>query len=226
MLRCDAGAVIEWEAPKGTRLSTLIVTSLSPVSPLIASWFIHVLQGWTNYITGQYTVVMIRHGEKPSDPSTKDLSAVGKKRALRWSGVFSCWPGTDSLGLCGLGFAPQRLIARAAESPRFIRREVETLEPLSEVLGLEIEAFGSNETEKVAEGLTDGREDVVICWEHYDIGRFCGQILSGATDGKQTECPEEVRNWPDEEFGMVLVMTFGAGVNKALVEIEYDTWDG
>ena len=97
------------------------------------------------------------------------------------------------MGLCGRGFEPQRLVARKAERPRYVEREVETLAPLAKLLGLPVEQLGVNDTKALAKSLRRGGEDALVCWEHYDMGRVCEQILGG-----KEECPKAVKEWPDE----------------------------
>lgn len=197
-------------------IPALLVSSFAAM--LVLSTSGKLLRGWVEWAGDrrEYKVVMIRHGEKPADMRNKHLSATGVMRSERWAKIFSC--SDDALGLCDEGFEPTRLVARKAERPRFVEREVETLEPLAILLGIAVEELGVNETEAMAASLRDKAQDAIVCWEHYDMYRVCGQILGG-----NKKCPKAVREWADDEFSLALILTFeGSEDENGSIELRYD----
>mmetsp|Transcript_27508 Transcript_27508/g.94649 ORF Transcript_27508/g.94649 Transcript_27508/m.94649 type:complete len:251 (+) Transcript_27508:86-838(+) len=112
-------------------------------------------------------IIVIRHCEK--DGSVKHCSAVGYRRAA--------WIPSLFLGAGARWPVPARLYARALEQPHYVLRSVETLTPLAQQIGVDINAtYGVQNVDKFAALLKHDVESgalcgkvVLICWKHENI---------------------------------------------------------
>jgi broad specificity phosphatase PhoE len=107
------------------------------------------------------TIYLIRHGEKPSDPSNKNLSSRGHERAEALAAKH------------GKLFGPFDYLFAARESSSS-NRPLETITPLATVLGLDIDDSieakdYSDLTDRLLEDNRYERQSVLICWHHEDI---------------------------------------------------------
>lgn len=156
-------------------------------------------------------IMVIRHAEKPNGaragvneaglPSARDLTVRGWQRA----GALACL------------FAPARgpLQSPLLTKPEFIfasaavddpeggnsrsRRSQETLMPLAELLGIEINlSFSKGEEKALAKAAQACDGPVLIAWQHENISAIVNFIL-----GTEAEPPL----WPTHRFDVVFVLS-------------------
>ena len=143
------------------------------------------------------TVYIIRHCEK--EGSRRHCNAVGLQRAAFLRDLFGKEGGTF--------LAPSELYARPPEPKGFVTREMDTLAPLSEALGVDIQAYTVEQGRALAGRLLqevgDGRlcgKAALICWQHENIkslARDLGCDFRG--------CP---LGWDDADFDSVVELTY------------------
>jgi hypothetical protein len=111
-------------------------------------------------------VFIIRHGEKGNLIQT--LTPEGGRRALYISEVF----GTKFL-------EPAAIFARIPEPPKFVQREVLTVEPLAKKLNETIRQYHRKDAVLMADKILSGIEKrrwcsqlVLVAWEHSDIQKL------------------------------------------------------
>jgi hypothetical protein len=153
-------------------------------------------------------IMLVRHAEKPegnvlgvtpdgkNDPEA--LIVQGWQRAGALIGVFSPAPGQ----VCRPGLAtPQRLFASGSTS----ERPQETLQPLADKLGVDIDASIKKEkTDELVKRITEAGGIVLVAWQHEDIPAIAGEIL-----GSDGICPPE---WPENRFDLVWVLDRSTGI--------------
>jgi len=126
----------------------------------------HYRRGVTTAPAGPIEVIIIRHGEEPSDGP--HLSDEGKARAKALAGLF------------GSPFEmPTSLYA--AQSTKQSERSVETLEPLSKATGVTIDSrFSDQEYKKLATTILHGSRHagahVLVCWHHDTISELAAAL--------------------------------------------------
>lgn len=150
-------------------------------------------------------VLVIRHGEKPGDPSNDndadgpDLSTRGYERA----GALAPYiPATFG--------APDFLFATQAS--KHSNRPVETITPLAQWLKLDINSkHPDDDYAKVAQDILGNAKYhgkcVLICWHHGKIPELT-QALGGNPP---------VAKWPGEVFDWVWKITYPDGASEPLV---------
>ncbi len=144
--------------------------------------------------TGQ--ILLMRHAEKRDDPLDPDLSAAGQARARQLVRYIP-----ESFG------TPDFLFATALSNHS--RRPVETLEPLSQAIGITIDAgfadqdYGALAHEILHTPHYDGKL-IVICWHHGNI-----PSLARALKAKSGEYPDP---WDPAVFDLILRFDFVEGV--------------
>jgi hypothetical protein len=156
--------------------------------------------------------MLIRHAEKPTQAaagvkedgkqSSRDLTVMGWQRA----GALVCFfaPARGPLQ-SPLIATPEFLFASAstdgssnADESRS-RRSEETIIPLAEKLGLEINlAFTKGQEKEVAEAAQACSGPVLIAWQHENIYNIAKSIPGGSV------APQ---NWPGNRFDIVFVLT-------------------
>ncbi|KIM97511.1 hypothetical protein OIDMADRAFT_70695, partial [Oidiodendron maius Zn] len=115
------------------------------------------------------TVYLIRHGEKPSDGSN-GLSAQGEERAQCLRTVF----GASS------GYNIDYIMAETPKSDGSRERPLETVQPLSEDLGITVDTSCDRDDQDCVADVVDnysGPGNILICWEHgnlHDIVKALG----------------------------------------------------
>ena len=144
------------------------------------------------------TVLLIRHAEKPAHGD--GLSPAGVARADAYVNYFENYSINSS--------APIELTALfAAANSSSSHRPVLTLTPLSESLGLPIEApYKDNDDKKLAELLqsTNHGQSILVCWHQ---GEMPDLIKALGAD------PKDVLpggNWPEDEYGWVIQLQYDA----------------
>ncbi|KAJ5224914.1 uncharacterized protein N7469_008417 [Penicillium citrinum] len=129
------------------------------------------------------TVYLIRHGEKPDDPKDPRLTKDGLKRAQCLRTVF----GAES------GYNISYIIAPKVKKHHL--RAYETVHPLAEDLGLEIDTHCSRKKAKcVAKTIRkyDGPGNILVSWRH---GTF--------TDIEKYLGVKDVLEYPDDRFDLI-----------------------
>lgn len=139
---------------------------------------------------------LLRHAEKPADPNDSGLSSQGFRRALALRGLFTQG---------GRFLVPQFLIA--AKRSKHSNRCVQTLDPLSWSLGLDIDhGFDSDEYKALAKRLLSGKKyagaTILVCWHHENL-----PALAKALGVKSKDLPW--KEWPDDMYDRIWVLDFG-----------------
>jgi hypothetical protein len=156
-------------------------------------------------------IMIIRHGEKPNGhfagvnesgaSSPHDLIVRGWQRA----GALACLFAPAQGPLQNLLLAkPAFIFASAAVDDPVpgnsrSRRSQETLTPLAQRIGVEIDlTFSKGEEKALAEAAKACDGPVLIAWQHENISTIVNSIL-GAKLAPQ--------NWPPDRFDVVFVLT-------------------
>jgi broad specificity phosphatase PhoE len=149
-------------------------------------------------------IVIMRHGEKPETAGDINLAPAGVVRAQQLVTYIPATFGT-----------PQFLFA-AGES-RDSNRPVETLQPLSQSVKVEIDSsFDDRQFKELASELlsnpTYDRALVLICWHHEKIPKLTYAL--GAPHGSVTD------PWDDNVYNLIVVLDFnvagGLSVNQVV----------
>ncbi len=150
-------------------------------------------------------IMIIRHAEKPtseSDGVDTDGNKDSRSLAVRgWQRAGALVPFFDpSLGpvrRAGLA-TPAHLFASSTGTHHTqSHRERETLAPLAQKLGIEIDlTFDKGQEDEVAAAAMERSEAVLIAWEHKSIAKLA-RCISG-----EGGIPEE---WPDDRFDLIYV---------------------
>jgi hypothetical protein len=148
-------------------------------------------------------ILLIRHGEKPTNPDNPHLTPAGRDRANRWMAYFT--NATDQI--------PDFLFAPRPSEKRPSVRAIETLEPLAHHLGKPIETpFGAGDYAKLADQLlTDPRykgKTIAICWVHQVLPQFASAL------GVDPE-PDP---WESNVFDRVYLLTFENGKARLTIK--------
>lgn len=159
------------------------------------------------------TIYLIRHAEKPTDPSDPNLSAQGSARASAYVDYFK----TDPLSKAPL--TPSAIFA-AADSTESYRPRL-TVTPLSEATGLPLNLdYKDKHYDKLAKALgeQDFGQHIVICWHHGEIPGLLQALGANAEDmtrflpGYPAPAPGDGK-WPSDCFDRVVVLLFDADGN-------------
>ena len=124
-------------------------------------------------------IILIRHGEEPLGDEGTELSAVGWERAEGLPHLF----GNENI---------KHLIALKPHKKKGSIRSLQTLQPLSQSLGIEVQApYTRDEVSKLVQMLAERSEFkdqvVLIAWQHdtlADIARLLGVEDAPAKWGK------------------------------------------
>ena len=144
------------------------------------------------------TILLMRHAEKPASNSDPHLAPAGKERALK---LVQYIPATFG--------KPAHLFA--SKPTENSDRPLETLKPLSENLGLNINPdFGDDDYATLAKKLlSDSKFEgvlTVVCWHHQKIPHF-----AHALGAKHGEYPGP---WDDNVYNLILRFDFARGILK------------
>ncbi|WP_327356896.1 hypothetical protein [Streptomyces sp. NBC_01304] len=156
------------------------------------------------------TVMVIRHAEKPDPthpgiderlrPDPKSLTARGWDRARKLPGLF------NTTGKQGPGLpAPAAIFAAAATGPQGgARRHRQTVEPLAEQLGVEVDTrYARSQERELARAVVDGgASPVLVCWQHKSIPAVVRALGAAEAAGVP-------RKWPKGRFDLVWVFEYG-----------------
>jgi len=140
-------------------------------------------------------ILIMRHAEKPDDPSDPNLSPEGQDRA---KALVTWYPET---------FGPPDFIFAAAIS-KHSERPIQTVQPLADALGLELHTpYADENYAALAEALLakpkfDGKT-ILVCWHHGHIPELMRAL--GTPDGSYPD------PWMPTVFNLVLVTDFQNG---------------
>ena len=151
-------------------------------------------------------VVLIRHAEKPLGDATphgvnldgvldgESLTPRGWQRAGALVGFFvSAGVGRGSSGL----LVPTHLFASQV-GPEGSRRSLETLQPLAERLGLQVDTrFPKDEIGPLVQAILARDGVVLVSWEHHLIPSLAATLI-----GQPSLVPQV---WPDDRFDVAWV---------------------
>lgn len=139
-------------------------------------------------------VILIRHGEKPAQGS--DLSDRGYQRARALVGFFQDEPAVTRFG------PPAAIYAEKPRPDGSRSRPLETVEPLADALGLQVDTeFKQKDAAGLARAILgdpayDGKL-VLVCWEHHELSAIA-QALGLA----------QAPAWPDGVFDRAWVLDY------------------
>ena len=143
------------------------------------------------------TVLIIRHAEEPDHGN--GLSAAGTAHAEAYVNYFEHYS-------LKAGAVPIELTALfAAANSNASHRSVLTLTPLSQALGLPLNApYKDNDYAKLAEALrtTDHGRYILVCWHHGNIPN-----LVRALGGDPHELLPDGK-WPSDQYGWVIQLRY------------------
>ncbi len=144
-------------------------------------------------------ILVMRHAEKPADPSDPDLTAAGKKRAKKLASYIPK----------EFGIKPDFIFAAAIS--RHSARPYQTVKPLSKHTGVSIDAkIADNDYGVLAQKLLTKKryagKTVVVCWHHGNIPPLMRAL--GTPDG------EYPNPWDHTVFNLILRLEFPGGKPK------------
>src|SRR5690349_16032283 len=161
--------------------------------------------------------MLIRHAEKPvvgaaaqgvnaeGKPDPESLTPRGWQRAGALVGLFS---GRSARGPGGVVPVPTHLFASQVVIHSTSQRPRQTLEPLSEFLGVAIDLrFPKEELAKLAQAVLEIDGVVLISWEHHLIPSLANLLIGDTTSAPQV--------WPDDRFDVVWVIERSAAGKPA-----------
>jgi broad specificity phosphatase PhoE len=154
------------------------------------------------------SISLIRHAEKQlgdgpprgvsvdGTPDPESLTPRGWQRAGALIGLFVSRAGQH--GTAPLA-TPDRLVASEVGPHSHSRRPVETLQPLSERLGLPLdEPFLADDLDHLVQAIQAMSGHVLVAWEHKRIPRIANMLV-----GRGSSVPQV---WPDGRFDLVWVL--------------------
>lgn len=154
------------------------------------------------------SISLIRHGEKQLGdglphgvsvdgiPDIESLTTRGWQRAGALVGLFV--PRTDGFGARVLP-TPTRLFASEIGPHSQSRRPLETLQPMSDRLGLPIDGpFLHDDLDGLVQAIRACEGDVLVAWEHKRIPLIAKRLVGDASTVPQV--------WPDDRYDLVWVL--------------------
>jgi len=150
------------------------------------------------------TVILVRHAEKATDdPKDPSLSEAGAKRA-------------EALARLLAHSGAKRLVASE------FKRTQQTLAPLAQALGLDVETVSAKELDALARGIEESTAPVTVVAGHSNTVPALAARL-GVQLERLKESPQGAL-LGDDEYGRVFVVTLapkGAEVAASVVELAY-----
>ena len=145
-------------------------------------------------------IILLRHAEKPDDPSSVHLSPRGEERARALVSLL----GRNSPFTSNAPVAA--LYGTRVTKHDHSRRTGETLAPLSEDLGLAVNtSFDSDNYSLLTTSVLNNRafrgKTVIVCWTHHDIAQL------GAALGARPQPPP----WKEKTFDRLWIISFAQG---------------
>jgi hypothetical protein len=160
--------------------------------------------------------MVIRHAEKPSkdgepygvtpqgERSKESLEVRGWQRAGALANLFA--PANGHFQNTALA-RPQFLFASKPLRRKGSRRSIETLSPLADKLGIEINSgFQRNAIESMIEKAVLCKGVVLISWQHEYIPEIASQILKNGNKAPAS--------WPEDRFDVVWVFDLDRSSSK------------
>ena len=154
------------------------------------------------------SISLIRHAEKQLGdepphsisvdgiPDPESLTPRGWQRAGALIGLFVPRPDQRSRGLLQ---KPAHLFASELGPHSQSRRPLETLQPLSDRLGLAIdERFVQDDLDGLVQAILVCAGDVLVAWEHKRIPLIADRLIGSSTTVPQV--------WPDDRYDVVWVL--------------------
>ena len=152
-------------------------------------------------------IMLIRHGEKPTDDSPdQGVSASGEResesltvRGWQRAGALAALlaPANGSFQDPALA-RPQFIYASTPSKRQGSRRAVETMTPLAEKLAIRINSnYPKLEWERMLEEVYLCAGVILICWQHDFLPKIASRIL-----GDRASVPHE---WPEDRYDMIWV---------------------
>ena len=155
------------------------------------------------------TVVIVRHAEKEiggkapfgvTIDGTRDSESLTPRGWQRAGALVTLFVPRCGHAGCGVAPAPAHLFAcRVGSDNADSRRPLETLEPLSERLGITVDdRFFRTQVEDVATAIRACDGVVLVAWEHKMIAGLAATLTgdAGAVPGA----------WPDDRFDMSWIL--------------------
>ncbi len=154
------------------------------------------------------SISLVRHAEKQlgmgpphgvladGTPDPESLTPRGWQRAGALVGLFV--PRADQSGSAILP-TPTRLLASDVGPHSHSRRPLETLQPLSERLGLPLDdPFLQDEVDLLVQAVQACEGHVLVAWEHKRIPLIANRLI-----GEGSTVPQV---WPDDRFDLVWIV--------------------
>jgi hypothetical protein len=137
-------------------------------------------------------VVIIRHGEKPTDKEAYNLSCKGMNRALQLPNVLY-----QKFGKPDFVYVPSLTCDTFTDHARMFQ----TVSPFAIQYDLTINSkFGENAHKKLAEDILQKEGTVLLVWEHSAIQHIARKL------GVKNAQP-----WPDNDFDGIWIIDFTSG---------------
>jgi hypothetical protein len=157
-------------------------------------------------------VIVIRHAEKPSDPTDPHLPPEGVAHAKRWVSFFMKDPAATRFG------RPVAVFATKMTKDDNGQRTQETMKPLADALGLSVlTPYHGNDYAALAKLILSetayAGKTVVVCWNHEDIPQLVSAL------GVTPEPPQ----WSGHVFDQVYLITYRNGTAVLTVQHERET---
>jgi hypothetical protein len=163
--------------------------------------FVLATPAWTQTPASQPAqIILIRHGEKPSDPKDPHLSKAGRRRAQRLVSFITTDPVMTKFGPPVAVFATET--TRHADG----QRTQETVVPLAQALKLPVQtpSLGKNYAALARRILANpayAGKTVLICWNHDEIPQLAAAL------GVTPEPPK----WKGSVFDLVYIISYHDG---------------
>lgn len=163
-------------------------------------------------------IILIRHAEKPDDPTDNGLSLTGKERAFALVPYLAEQPEIKALG------QPAFIFAQAAPDPaKNSLRPILTVQPYAQSIWLPVLSnHNKQDFKKLAdELLNDDRHEyrgktVLICWEHDVLAEFAQYLTHKCDPPVNGKLPIDPKNpkvwaWPSSKvFGRTWVLSYSS----------------
>ncbi|MFD4182162.1 histidine phosphatase family protein [Rhodococcus sp. NPDC058514] len=154
------------------------------------------------------SIMLIRHAERPEgdeppfgvDPDggrcDESLTPVGWQRAAALATLFAPDDGEPPTGL----LRPRALFASTPSKKDGSKRSLQTISPLADKLGLEVDTdIGRSEVKALAKRVLRTPGPVLICWQR----EYLPEIVDALGEVESTP-PDP---WPEDRFDVVWVLT-------------------